>query len=63
MMGEVVGMAASVAKDNKADPRDVYQNYFSELEKLMQKGVGDTSLPFIQNYNEGGTLMEIQKVK
>lgn len=63
MMGEVVGMAASVAKNNNAEPRDVYKNYFSQLEKLMQKGVGDASLPFIQNYNEGGTLMEIQKVK
>jgi len=63
MMGEVVGMAASVSKNNNAEPREVYQNYFAELEKLMQKGVGDASLPFIQNYNEGGTLMEIQKVK
>ncbi len=63
MMGEVVGMAASVAAEHQAEPRDVYLNYFDELEKLMQKGVGDPDLPFIQNYNMGGTLMETESVK
>ena len=58
MMGEVVGMAASICKENNAQPRDVYQMHFSDLEKLMKKGVGDASLPKIQNYNLGGTLME-----
>ena len=63
MMGEVIGMAASVCKDHSAKPRAVYENYFSDLEKLMLKGVGDGSLPNIQNYNQGGTLMELEKIK
>lgn len=63
MMGEVLGMAASICHGKKANPRDVYQSYFSDLEKLMQKGVGDASLPNIQKYNEGGTLMETKKIK
>ena len=56
-------MAASVCKDHSAKPRAVYENYFSDLEKLMLKGVGDGSLPNIQNYNQGGTLMELEKIK
>ena len=63
MMGEVIGMAASICRDKKIDPRDIYQNHFSELEKLMIKGIGDASLPNNQNYNEGGTLMETDKIK
>ena len=57
MMGEVVGMAASICTMKSVQPRDIYQNHFSDLEKLMKKGVGDASLPKIQNYNLGGTLM------
>ena len=63
MMGEVVGMAASVCKEHDAKPRAVYESYFSDLEKLMLKGVGDAALPNIQNYNQGGTLMELEKIK
>ncbi|MBQ1454877.1 MAG: FAD-dependent oxidoreductase [Thermoguttaceae bacterium] len=40
MMGEVVGMAASVCKAHDAEPRDVYQRYFGELQELMTRGVG-----------------------
>ena len=58
MMGEVVGMAASVCKEQNATPREVYQHHFSILEKLMIKGVGDASLPPAQNYNMGGTLLK-----
>jgi hypothetical protein len=39
MMGEVIGMAASVCKKNNALPRDVYEKYFSELKSLMEKGI------------------------
>ncbi len=63
MMGEVVGMAASVCKENKAKPRDIYEKYFSELEKLMLKGVGNPDLPNTQKYNQGGTLMETEKIE
>ncbi len=58
MMGEVIGMAASVCTRNNITPRELYQDHFSELEKLMLKGVGNPDLPKIQNYNLGGTLME-----
>ena len=39
MMGEVVGMAASICKKNGALPRDVYQTYLDDLKKLMDEGV------------------------
>ena len=63
MMGEVVGMAASICKDHKVQPRGVYQSHFSELEVLMKKGIGDPDLPNNQIYNQGGTLMETRKAK
>lgn len=40
MMGEVVGMAASICKNHSALPRDVYESYLSELKDLMAKGTG-----------------------
>ena len=61
MMGEVLGMAASICKDRGVDPRAVYETYFADLERLMLEGVGDPSIPDVQKYNLGGTLMEIDK--
>ena len=58
MMGEVVGMAASVCTEKSVKPRELYENYFSELEKMMKTGIGNASLPKIQNYNLGRTLMK-----
>jgi hypothetical protein len=58
MMGEVIGMAASICTDKKVTPREIYQQHFSDLEQLMIKGVGNPNLPKIQKYNLGGTLME-----
>ena len=58
MMGEVIGMAASVCKKQNATPREVYKRHFSQLEKLMSQGVGDPSIPPAQNYNLGGTLLK-----
>jgi hypothetical protein len=55
MMGEVIGMAASVCKQHNSDPRGVYTNYFEDLKKLMMKGTGNPELPKIQNYNLGNT--------
>jgi hypothetical protein len=55
MMGEVLGMAASVCTDHQVDPRAVYSDHFSELKTLMEAGVGDASLPFTQDYNKGST--------
>ena len=56
MMGEVVGMAASVAAKHNTNPRGVYQNHLDELKALMEKGVGKYDVENVQNYNEGSTL-------
>ncbi len=56
MMGEVLGMAASVCKEHQVEPRELYEHHFSDLEILMKEGIGDSSLPHTQHYNEGGTL-------
>ena len=56
MMGEVVGMAASVCKKNGCDPREVYLHHFGELKSLMEKGVGDGNRHPSQNYNQQHTL-------
>ncbi|MEM9326811.1 MAG: FAD-dependent oxidoreductase, partial [Bacteroidota bacterium] len=61
MMGEVVGMAASVCKNKGIDPRAIYQDHFSDMERLMLDGVGDPGIPNHQKYNLGGTLMEMDK--
>ena len=63
MMGEVVGMAASLCKKYQATPRDIYHYYLEELKSLMQKGVNKKGLPNNQRYNEGGRLNQIPKVK
>lgn len=43
MMGEVVGMAASICKENDVLPRDVFENYLNELQNKMAVGVPQTS--------------------
>lgn len=53
MMGEVVGMAASVCKAHGSLPRSVYTDYFPELQALMKEGVGDKSVPFNQDFFTG----------
>ena len=40
MIGEIVGMAASLCKKHQAQPRGVYETYLSELKSLMAYGVG-----------------------
>ena len=58
MMGEVVGMAASICKDKGTTPRGVYQHYLPELKALMRKGAArtDIDLPDNQHFNTGGHL-------
>ena len=51
MMGEVVGMAASVCKKHGCSPRDVYAKHLDELKALMEKGVGDGKAHPSQMYN------------
>jgi hypothetical protein len=53
MMGEVVGMAASLAKKYDTIPRGVYQQYLKELKELMQEGAGKKEgVPDNQRFNE-----------
>ena len=56
MMGEVVGMAATICVRNKCTPRDVYAKHLDELKSLMKKGAGLGKKQPPQNYNEGFTL-------
>jgi len=51
MMGEVVGMAASICKKHDCNPRDVYKSHLDELKALMAKGVGDGKKHPRQDYN------------
>ena len=39
MMGEVIGMAASLCKKYSCNPRAIYQNHLAEFKKLLEKGV------------------------
>ncbi len=45
MMGEVVGMAASICRRFDSDPRQVYTNYLSDLQERMRRGVGRLPVP------------------
>jgi hypothetical protein len=56
MMGEVVGLAASLCKQYGVNPRDIYKTYLGDLKTLMTQGAGKKGLPNNQRYNEGGTL-------
>ena len=51
MMGEVVGMAASLCRKHGCDPRAIYTTHFDELKALMEKGVGDGRAHPAQMYN------------
>lgn len=51
MMGEVVGLAASICNKDKILPRDIYESHFDELKQLMNEGAGKTNLPYLQIYN------------
>ena len=51
MMGEVVGMAASLCKKHQASPRDIYEEHLPELISLMQQGVGKIGTADYPKYN------------
>ena len=60
MMGEVVGMAASICKEYDILPREVYRKHIPELRSLMEKGTArtDIELPDNQKFNVSGELKE-----
>ncbi len=62
MIGEVVGMAASVCKKNGVKPRGVYESHLDELKALMTKGVGKGGAAGYPDYNLGGTLGDKFKI-
>lgn len=52
MMGEVVGMSASLCKKYNTTPRRVYQSHLKELKSLMVEGAGKKEgIPDNQNFN------------
>lgn len=61
MMGEVVGMAASLCKLHGAMPRDVYRLYLGELKQLMEKGAGKANVPDNQRFNEPNETLSVPK--
>ena len=63
MMGEVVGMAASLCKQYGIYPREVYRLHLDELKHLMEKGTGNPELPNNQLYNRGDILPENNRIK
>lgn len=50
MMGEVVGLAASLCCKENMLPREIYQTGFNKLKHLMAKGAGNTNMPYLQVY-------------
>jgi len=56
MMGEVVGMAASLCKKHHTSPRKIYQSHLSELKELMKEGAGKKDVPDNQRFNEQKAL-------
>ncbi len=58
MMGEVVGMAASLCRKHAVLPRDIYQRHLPELKALMTSGTAKRQLPDNQRYNEGHHLSD-----
>jgi len=53
MMGEVVGMAASLCKKHSCSPREIYTSHLDELKALMGRGVGLGAPQPPQTYNDG----------
>jgi len=43
MMGELIGMAASLCKKHNTNPRGVYENHLEELKALARRGVGKSA--------------------
>ena len=60
MLGEVVGLAASICKEHGVEPRAVYTDHLSELKELMAHGAGKQGLENNQQFNMGGQLTKLQ---
>ena len=62
MMGETVGMAAALCRENACSPREVYQHHLSQLKALMQEGVGKHEGLNDQTFNRANRLLDTPKV-
>lgn len=61
MMGEVVGMAASLCHKYDIFPRNVYQKHLYELKVLMRKGIGKYDVPDNQKFNLPNRLLKVPR--
>jgi len=61
MMGELIGMAASLCKKYNTSPRGVYQHHLADLKELAQRGVGKLSTKdeFFKKAAENGRLANV----
>ena len=50
MMGEVVGLAASVCRSHDELPSAIWPSRWEELSSLMKRGAGRTDVPYLQVY-------------
>lgn len=62
MMGEVVGMAASLCKKHGESPRGIYQHRLPELKALMAEGVGRKDAPDNQGFNCANRLLQRPRI-
>lgn len=62
MMGETVGMAAALCRENACSPREVYQHHLPQLKALMQEGVGKHEDLNDQTFNRANRLLDTPKV-
>ena len=62
MMGEVVGLAASVCKRHNSLPRSVYTDSFDELIPLMKEGARKKGLPNDQDFCIHGCFAPSRKL-
>ena len=58
MMGEVVGMAASLCRRHRTTPRGIYLHHLSELKSLMAAGVGTAGFPEAEDMGNGHHMQE-----
>lgn len=61
MLGEVVGLAASICTKNKVMPRQVYFYHLDDLKTLMETGAGKQNIPNNQQFNMGDILNKPNK--
>lgn len=63
MMGEVVGLAASLCKKHGTMPRGIYQDHLDELKMFMKQGAAKSGdLPDNQHFNTGKKLEAPQMI-